>query len=715
MLFAGPAGVGKTTCAHALSHELYGDTWSDNFTELNASDERGIDVVRDKIKNFARTSPVGDEDYKVIFLDEADSLCLPPGTEVVVGYPSSPEVKPIDEVSEDGEPMPSVNFETNEVQPDRGKLVDSGVADFFKLELSDGRTVTASLNHPFFVVGDDGKLVEKKLKELEVGDEIADFEDELGVEPCEVCGDRTAGRFCSVDCKNAGHSHDMEGKENPMHGTEWSDERRKEIVAKLSDGRLAGENNPNYGGEFHGTCLWEMDEETVKEAKEHLSELRSGTPWEEWVVQADAEEVKKRIGKAASKWWDSLEKEEKQDLVERQQKSIDYPVCDISGDANPMRDPEVAAKVSEALKGHEPTGGYPHNVRYDEDLGHVVRSDWEHDVATALQEAGVGYEYEPEFELSDSSYYPDFLVDDKVIEVKGNVEMWGRAEKVKEFLEIYGDDYNLVVVGDERLPHHEHIEKNEFDAEAVTDGGVRSVSTVEVTDIEYSHRGKAYNITMEGTPNFVLANGVLTHNTRDAQPALRRTMEMYTNTCRFILSCNYSSNIIDPIQSRCTVFRFSPVDDDAVVERLRHIAKEEDVDVTEDGLDALAYVAGGDVRRAVNALQAAAALGETVDEEAVYATTSTARQEEVEELLEKALDGDFAGARGILRRLLDEKGISGDDLIDQMHRAATELGVDDETQVHLMDSIGETDYRISTGGDERIQIEAFLAGLAVEG
>lgn len=714
MLFAGPAGVGKTTCAHALSRELYGETWQDNFTELNASDERGIDVVRDKIKNFARTSPVGDADYKVIFLDEADSLCLPPGTDVVVGPPSSPEVKPIEEVSEGGESMPSVDFETNKVQPDSGRLVNSGVADFFTLGLSDGRTVTASLNHPFFVAGDDGRLVEKKLKELDVGDEIADFESELGVEPCEVCGDRTAGRFCSVDCKNEGHSHEMRGEGNPMHGTEWNEERRENIVGKLSDGRFAGENNPNYGGDFHGTHVWEMDEETVEEAKERLSELRSGTPWEEWVTQADAEEVKEKIGRAASEWWSSLEEEEKEELVERQQESIDYPVCDISGDANPMRDPEIAAKVSEALKGHAPTGGYPNSVRYEDELGHVVRSDWEYEVATALRDGGVGYEYEPEFELSDSSYYPDFLVNNTAIEVKGNAAMWGRVEKVEEFLGRYGDDYDLVVVGDGKVPHDEHFEKDEFEAEAVSDGGVRTVSTAEVTGIEYSHRGKAYNITMEGTPNFVLANGILTHNTRDAQPALRRTMEMYTNTCRFILSCNYSSNIIDPIQSRCTVFRFSPVDDDEVVGRLRHIAEEEEVDVTEDGLDALAYVSQGDVRRAVNALQAAAALGETVDEDAVYATTSTARQEEVEELLENALDGKFAEAREILRRLLDEKGISGDDLIDQMHRAATEVEVDDATQVHLMDSIGETDYRISTGGDERIQIEAFLAGLAVE-
>jgi len=219
---------------------------------------------------------------------------------------------------------------------------------------------------------------------------------------------------------------------------------------------------------------------------------------------------------------------------------------------------------------------------------------------------------------------------------------------------------------------------------------------------------------MEGTPNFALGNGVLTHNTRDAQPALRRTMEMYTNTCRFILSCNYSSNIIDPIQSRCTVFRFSPVDDDAIVERLRYIADEEDVEVTDDGYDALAYVADGDVRRAVNAVQAASALGETVDEEAVYATTSTARAEEVEELLERAIAGEFAEARGILNRLLDVKGISGGDLIDQMHRAATEIDAEGATQVRLMDRIGETDYRISTGGDERIQIEAFLAGLATD-
>ncbi|GAB6879731.1 hypothetical protein JCM17823_20050 [Halorubrum gandharaense] len=710
LLFAGPAGVGKTSASTAIAREVYGEeNWRGNFLELNASDQRGIDVVRDRIKSFARASFGGD--FRIIFLDEADSLCVPPGTEVVTGYPSSPEVKPIEEVSEEGEPIPSVDFETNEIQSDSGKLVDSGVADFFEVELMDGREIVASPTHPFFVVDETGRLVEKELRELSSGDEIADFKDDIGVSECDVCGDWTAGRFCSLDCKNEGHSQEMQGEGNPMHGTEWSDERREKIVETLSDGRFAGENNPNYGGEFHGVNVWEMDDETVERVRETISEMRSGTSWEEWVVDADPEAVKERIGDATVQWWESLDEDERQEVIDKSVENCDYPVCDISGDNNPMRDPEVAQKVSEALMGHEPTGG---NIRHSEELGHLVRSDWEYEVAKALQGADIEYEYEPSFELSDSVFHPDFLVGDTVIEVKGVAKLWGQTEKVEEFLETYGDEYTFVVVGDGELPHHEHYTREEFDPAIVADGGLQAVETAEIRRIDYSHRGKAYNITMEDTPNFMLANGVLTHNTDDAQSALRRTMEQFSDNTRFILSCNYSSKIIDPIQSRCAVFRFSPLSDEAVAGQVREIAKAEGIEVTDEGVDALVYAANGDMRRAINSLQAAATTGEVVDEEAVYAITATARPEEIESMVSDALAGDFSKGRATLDRLLTETGMAGGDVIDQLHRSVWEFDLTEREAVRLMERIGEADYRISEGANEQVQLESLLAALALE-
>ncbi|WEL18687.1 ATPase involved in DNA replication HolB, small subunit [Halorhabdus sp. SVX81] len=711
MLFAGPAGVGKTTAATAIARELYGEDWEENFLELNASDERGIDVVRDRVKSFARTS-FGGYDYRIIFLDEADALCVPPGTEVVTGYPSKPEVKNIEDVAEDGEPIPSVDFETNEIQSDKGHRVDSGIADFFELELADGRTVQASLSHPFFVVDEGGKLVEKELQELEPGDEIADFKDDIGVSRCESCSDWTAGRFCSVSCKDEGHSREMQGTNNPMYGTEWSDERREKIVEKLSDGRLEGEDNPNYGGDFHGVSVWEMDEESIERFCDNLSEKRSGTSWDEWVVDADPEAVKERIGRSSAQWWANLDEDRKDEIVQKATEACEYPVCDITGDNNPMRDPEVAQKVSEALQGHEPTGG---NIRHSDELGHLVRSDWEYEVAKALQDAGVEYEYEPEFELSESVFHPDFLIGDTVVEVKGSAKLWGQTEKVKEFLETYGEEYTFVVVGDGELPHHEHYERDEFEPALVTDGGLEAVETITVRNIEYSHRGKAYNISMEGTPNFMLANGILTHNTSDAQSALRRTMEQFSNNVRFILSCNYSSQIIDPIQSRCAVFRFSPLADEAVEAQIRQIAQEEVIDVTEDGIEALVYVAGGDMRKAINGLQAASMSGDTVNEEAVFEITSTARPEDIREMVDLALDGDFTAARSRLDTLLTEEGIAGGDIIDQLHRTVWEFDLSDAAAVRVLDRVGEADYRITEGASERIQLEALLASLALDG
>ncbi|MHB9287714.1 replication factor C small subunit [Halobacteriales archaeon Cl-PHB] len=202
--------------------------------------------------------------------------------------------------------------------------------------------------------------------------------------------------------------------------------------------------------------------------------------------------------------------------------------------------------------------------------------------------------------------------------------------------------------------------------------------------------------------------------TSDAQSALRRTMEQFSNNVRFILSCNYSSQIIDPIQSRCAVFRFAPLSDEAVETQIRKIADDQAIELTDDGVDALVYAADGDMRKAINGLQAAAVTGEVVDEAGVFEITSTARPEEIQEMVTRALSGDFTAARSQLDTLLTEEGIAGGDVIDQLHRSVLEFDLEDSEAVRVMDRIGEADYRITEGASERIQLEALLASLALD-
>lgn len=202
--------------------------------------------------------------------------------------------------------------------------------------------------------------------------------------------------------------------------------------------------------------------------------------------------------------------------------------------------------------------------------------------------------------------------------------------------------------------------------------------------------------------------------TPDAQAALRRTMEMYSKICRFILSCNYVSRIIEPIQSRCAVFKFRPVPEEAMKKRLLEICKIEGVEITEDGLDALIYVSGGDFRKAINALQGASAIGK-VDAEAIFQITATAQPEELEELISTTLDGKFVEARQKLDNLMIEYGMSGEDVVYQLYRQIMASGLDEKLKARLIEKLGEIDFRLTEGAHERLQLNAYLAYLTLIG
>ncbi len=201
--------------------------------------------------------------------------------------------------------------------------------------------------------------------------------------------------------------------------------------------------------------------------------------------------------------------------------------------------------------------------------------------------------------------------------------------------------------------------------------------------------------------------------TREAQQALRRTMENYTQTCRFILSANYSSKIIDPIQSRCAIFRFKPLAKEDIFKIVDKIAKTEDLDITQKAKEALYEVSEGDCRKTENILQSCAALSEKIDEDSIYSLASMAKPKEIKKLLELAIAGKFIEARNELLNTMLNYGLSGIDVVKQMQREILHLDVDGRKKMLLIEKCGETEFRMTEGSDEFVQLEAFLAAAAV--
>ncbi|MFH1510478.1 MAG: replication factor C small subunit [Candidatus Woesearchaeota archaeon] len=203
--------------------------------------------------------------------------------------------------------------------------------------------------------------------------------------------------------------------------------------------------------------------------------------------------------------------------------------------------------------------------------------------------------------------------------------------------------------------------------------------------------------------------------TREAQQALRRTMENYTQTCRFILSCNYSSKIIDPIQSRCAVFRFKPLDKKELSKLVDRIAKSENISIDDPAREALYTIAEGDCRRLENILQSAAALEKKITEETIFSLASFAKPQEVKKVLELALQGKFVESRNLLLEVMLNYGLSGLDIIKQIQREVWQLNLDNRKKLELVKACGETEFHIVEGSDEFLQLESYLAHVALVG
>ena len=203
--------------------------------------------------------------------------------------------------------------------------------------------------------------------------------------------------------------------------------------------------------------------------------------------------------------------------------------------------------------------------------------------------------------------------------------------------------------------------------------------------------------------------------TKEAQQALRRTMENYTSTCRFVMSCNYSSKILDPIQSRCVILRFKLLEKKDIEKRVKIIAEKEKLQINDDAIESLYESSEGDCRRVINLLQASASISSSVTADLVNTLTSGAKPRDIKIVLEYALSGDFLKSKEKLLDIMLRESISGTDIIKSIQKEIWNLQIDDELKVRLTEKTGEIEFRLVEGSDEFIQLEALLAGFVLAG
>lgn len=203
--------------------------------------------------------------------------------------------------------------------------------------------------------------------------------------------------------------------------------------------------------------------------------------------------------------------------------------------------------------------------------------------------------------------------------------------------------------------------------------------------------------------------------TREAQQALRRTMENYTSTCRFILSCNYSSKILDPIQSRTVVFRFQLLEKKDIKKRIQVIVEREGLNINYEAFDVLYEASEGDCRRVINLLQATSSISSNITPDLINTIVSKAKPSDIKIVIDYSLSGDFQSAREKLLEIMLKESISGQDIIKAIQKEIWNLSLDNELKVKLTEKTGEIEFRLVEGSDEFIQLEALLASFLLAG
>lgn len=197
--------------------------------------------------------------------------------------------------------------------------------------------------------------------------------------------------------------------------------------------------------------------------------------------------------------------------------------------------------------------------------------------------------------------------------------------------------------------------------------------------------------------------------TYDAQKILRQVIEKYSSNARFCLICNYVSKIINALQSRCTKFRFSPLSNDQMYEKLSEIIKEEKIEATTDGIKMIIKLSLGDMRKALNILQSTFMIFKKINNETVYATTNSIKQSDVIKIFNWINKYDFIKCYNKIKNLKYKKGLSFKNIISNISEYLIDYDMDPINKMKLFDKLAEIESNETNTSNDKIQLAALIS------
>ena len=199
------------------------------------------------------------------------------------------------------------------------------------------------------------------------------------------------------------------------------------------------------------------------------------------------------------------------------------------------------------------------------------------------------------------------------------------------------------------------------------------------------------------------------HMTNDAQFALRRVIEKYSSNARFCIICNYVSKIIPALQSRCTKFRFSPLDHANMLIQAKRTVEAEGLNIDADAVEMVVTLAMGDMRRVLNVLQACSMAYDHITVARVCAATGSPMPQDIENMLNWLFNENVPRCYELINNLQIERGVALADLVRLLGPWIGRLQMEPSVSCYLYDELSNLEHRLSFGVSENLQLGSLVA------